>query len=187
MKKKITIYDITTCAIFTALMCILGPMSIPIGPVPISLTNLVIYLSVYILGFRNSTISCVVYLLLGAVGLPVFSAYSGGLEKLAGPTGGYLIGFIFIALIGGLCMKLSKANPVITGLGLIVGTAITYAFGTVWFIIQLKCSIEYALTVCVYPFIPFDLAKIVIATVLGLVVRKALKKASLLPSIGANA
>lgn len=180
--KKISIYQITTCAIFTALMCIMGPLSVQIGPIPVSLTNLVIYLSVYLLGTKKSTISYVVYMLLGAVGLPVFSGFQGGLQKLAGPTGGYLIGFIFICLIGGIALKLSKANPVITGIGFVIGTIVTYTFGTVWFVYQIKCGIGYALTVCVYPFIPFDLAKIVIASIVGLAVREALKKASLLPA-----
>ena len=89
MKNKSTIYQLTTCAIMTALMCILGPMSIPIGPIPVSFTNLVIYLAVYLLGTKGATISYLIYLLLGAVGLPVFSGYAGGLAKLAGPTGGY--------------------------------------------------------------------------------------------------
>lgn len=107
MEKKATasgmiqVRDMTKIAIFTALLCILAPMSIPIGPVPISLTTLVIYLSLYILGMKKGTISFLIYLLLGLVGLPVFSGYSGGPAKLLGPTGGYIIGFLFIALIGG--------------------------------------------------------------------------------------
>ena len=104
MKNRSSIYQLTTCALMVALMCVLGPMSIPIGPVPVSFTNLVIYLAVYLLGMKGATISCLVYLLLGAVGLPVFSGYQGGLAKLTGPTGGYLVGFILMALICGFVM-----------------------------------------------------------------------------------
>lgn len=182
MKNRSSIYQLTVCALMAALMCILGPMSIPIGLVPVSFTNLVIYLAVYLLGMKGATISYLIYLLLGAAGLPVFSGYQGGLGKLAGPTGGYLIGFIFMALICGFVMEKSRVNAVITGLGMVAGTLIAYLFGTVWFVLQMQCEVWYALTVCVFPFIPFDLAKIVIATALGKAIRIALAKSNLLPA-----
>lgn len=181
MKKKSLIYEITTCAIFSALMCIFGPMSVPIGPIPISLTNLVIYLAIYILGSRGTTISFLIYLLLGAVGLPVFSGYSGGVGKLVGPTGGYLVGFIFVAYIGGVFMEKSRANVIVTTIGLVLSTLLLYALGTAWFVYQAGADWTYALGVCVYPFIPFDIGKMVIATILGKAVRVALIKAKLLP------
>lgn len=186
INKKFLIYDLTTCALFAALMCIFGPMSVPIGVIPISLTNLVIYLAVYLLGTRESTISYLIYLLLGAVGLPVFSQYSGGLGKLLGPTGGYLIGFIFMTIISGVALKLSKANVFITALGMAVGTVVAYAFGTAWFVKVAEYTWTDALAVCVYPFIPFDLGKIVIASILGKTVRAALTKAGLLPELRKN-
>ena len=95
--------ELTLIGLMAALTCIAGPLSLPLpfSPVPISLTNLAIYFSVYILGMKRGTISYLVYLLLGLVGLPVFSAFTSGPAKLFGPTGGYLIGFIFIALISG--------------------------------------------------------------------------------------
>ena len=95
-------YEITMTALMAAVTCILAPLSIPIGPVPISFTNLAIYLSLYLLGWKRGTISYLIYLLLGLVGLPVFSGFTGGPAKLAGPTGGYIIGFIVMAVIAGL-------------------------------------------------------------------------------------
>lgn len=178
--KKANIYEMTTCALFAAIMCIFGPMSVPIGPIPVSLTNLVIYIAIFVLGTRGTLISYLVYLLLGAFGLPVFSGYSGGLGKIAGPTGGYLIGFIFMILLAGFVMQLSKSNPIITAIGMIFATVIAYAFGTVWFMIIAKYTLVEALTVCVVPFIPFDLGKIIIATILGKAVRSALVKAGLI-------
>ena len=177
--KKITTYEIAVCGIMAALMCILGPMSVQIGPVPISLTNLVLYFSVYVLETRGTSISYIIYLLLGTCGLPVFSGYQGGPGKLMGPTGGYLFGFILMVLICGLSMELSKGNIFITFAGMVIGTAIAYLFGTLWFVKQLDCSVSYALKVCVYPFIGFDLGKIVIAIILGSAVRRALIKANL--------
>ena len=92
-------YAITVTALMTAVTCILAPLSIPIGPVPISLTNLAIYISLYLLGWKRGTISYLIYLLIGLVGIPVFSGFTGGPAKLAGPTGGYIIGFIAMAII----------------------------------------------------------------------------------------
>ena len=100
--KHGTTYAITVTALMTAVTCILAPLSIPIGPVPISLTNLAIYISLYLLGWKRGTISYLIYLLIGLVGIPVFSGFTGGPAKLAGPTGGYIIGFIVMAVIAGL-------------------------------------------------------------------------------------
>ena len=99
--KHGTTYAITVTALMTAVTCILAPLSIPIGPVPISLTNLAIYISLYLLGWKRGTISYLIYLLIGLVGIPVFSGFTGGPAKLAGPTGGYIIGFIAMAIIAG--------------------------------------------------------------------------------------
>ncbi len=181
MQNKSTIYQLTTCAIMTALMCILGPMSIPIGPIPVSFTNFVIFLAVYLLGTKGATISYLIYLLLGTVGLPVFSGYAGGLAKLAGPTGGYLVSFILLTLISGIIMKKFHANAIITMIGMTIGMVVSYLFGTVWFVLQMQCSVWYALTVCVFPFILVDLIKIFVAVGLGKSIRLALSKAKLLP------
>lgn len=166
--------NMTVCAIMAALMCILGPMSVPIGPIPISLTNLVIYLTVYLLGTKKACISYLVYMLLGAVGLPVFSGFAGGVGKLAGPTGGYLVGFIFMTVICGVIMERFQRKAIPTWLGMVLGTLVAYLFGTVWFVVQTQSAIMYALTACVFPFIPFDLIKITIAILLGKAVRKRL-------------
>lgn len=181
MKKIPMVYQLTTCALMAALMCVLGPMSIQIGPIPVSFTNLVIYLTVYLLGMKGATISYLAYLLLGAAGMPVLSGYSGGVGKLVGPTGGYLVGFIFIALISGFVMEKSNRNTLITILGMIVATLFDYLLGTAWFVFQMKCEVWYALTVCVFPFLLVDLAKILVATALGKTIRTALMKANLLP------
>lgn len=177
---KVNIKTITTCALFAALMCICGPLSVPIGPVPVSLTNLVICLAVMILGSRSALISYAVYLLLGLVGLPVFSGFQGGIGKLAGPTGGYLIGFLFLIPISGIIMEKSRRKPTVTILGMILGAAVTYTFGTIWFIAIMKCTITYAMTLCVWPFVPFDLIKIFLAVFVGQAVRKNLIAAGVL-------
>lgn len=178
--KKSTVFNMTSCALMAALMCVLCPVSVPIGPIPISLSILVILLTVYVLGTWRALVSYTVYLLLGAVGMPVFSGFQGGLAKLAGPTGGYLAGFWLMILVAGIIMEKGKRNLLATILGMLVGVAIDYAVGTAWFVFQTESTVVHALDVCVYPFIPFDVAKIVIAVLLGSVVYKGLQKAKLL-------
>lgn len=178
--KKSTVFNMTSCALMAALMCVLCPVSVPIGPIPISLSILVILLTVYVLGTWRALVSYTVYLLLGAVGMPVFSGFQGGLAKLAGPTGGYLAGFWLMILVAGIIMEKGKRNLLVTILGMLVGVAIDYAVGTAWFVFQTESTVIHALDVCVYPFIPFDVAKIVIAVLLGSVVYKGLQKAKLL-------
>lgn len=178
--KKSAIFNMTSCALMAALMCVLCPVSVPIGPIPISLSILVILLTVFVLGTWRALVSYTVYLLLGAVGMPVFSGFQGGLAKLAGPTGGYLAGFWLMILVAGLIMEKGKRNLLITSLGMLVGVAVDYAVGTAWFVFQTESTVAHALDVCVYPFIPFDVAKIVVAVLLGSVVYKGLQKAKLL-------
>lgn len=178
--KKSAIFNMTSCALMAALMCVLCPVSVPIGPIPISLSILVILLTVYVLGPWRALVSYTVYLLLGAVGMPVFSGFQGGLAKLAGPTGGYLAGFWLMILVAGIIMEKGKRNLLVTILGMLVGVAIDYAVGTAWFVFQTESTVVHALDVCVYPFIPFDVAKIVIAVLLGGVVYQGLQKAKLL-------
>ena len=178
--RKTSTYAMVVTALMAAVTCILAPLSIPIGPVPISLTNFAIYLSLYLLDWKKGTLSYLIYLLLGLVGLPVFSGYVGGPAKIAGPTGGYIVGFVLMALIGGYVIEKTNRNMVLVIIAWIVGTMVDYALGTAWFAYVQHCTVGYALKVCVYPFIVFDLIKIVAATFLGKAVRYALVKAGLL-------
>lgn len=179
-KLTLTPAQLSVTALMTAVMCVLGPLSVPIGAVPISLTNLVICLAAWLLGARLGTLSVLVYLLLGAVGLPVFSGYGAGLAKLAGPTGGYLVGFLLTACIGGWFIEHSNGRPLPSAVGLALGIAASYVLGTAWFVIQMQCDLGYALTVCAWPFIPFDLLKIAVSVPLGALIRRRLLQAGLL-------
>ena len=178
--KKLTTYQMATTALMAAVMCVLGPLTVPIGAVPISLANLVICLTAWLLGPKLGTLSVAVYLLIGLVGVPVFSGYGAGLAKLAGPTGGYLVGYLLLAFIGGLFIEKSKGSPVISGVGLVLGDAACYVLGTAWFVYQMQCELGYALSVCVYPFIALDLGKIVVSCIVGALLRKRLVQAGVL-------
>ena len=170
-------YEITITALMTAVTCILAPMSIPIGPVPISFTNLAIYLSLYLLGWKRGTISYLIYLLIGLVGLPVFSGFTGGPAKLAGPTGGYIIGFLFSALVMWAMEKLPGKKSIMQIVSMVVGLVVCYAFGTAWFMVVYgkangPVGLVTALGWCVFPFIIPDLIKIALAYVLSRKLRK---------------
>lgn len=180
MENKMNIRQISIIGVITAVICILGPLSIPIGVVPISFTNLAIYFALYTLGMRRGTFSYIVYMLIGLVGIPVFSGFTGGLSKLAGPTGGYILGFIFMAIIGGWFIDRFWDKWYLSLIGMVVGTAVCYLFGTIWLAYQAHMSLGAALSVGVIPFIPGDMIKILIATFAGPQIRRGLIKANLL-------
>ena len=167
--QKIRTKQMVLIALMTAVTCVLGPLSIPLpfSPVPISLTNFAIFLAIFVLGMKSGTISFIIYLLLGAIGVPVFSSFRGGLQVLAGPTGGYLIGFIFLALIMGFALDHFDRKLVPTIIGMIIGMAVCYAFGTVWLAKLLSLSFKEGLMMGVIPYLPGDAAKIIIAAIVG--------------------
>jgi biotin transport system substrate-specific component len=174
--------NLTMIGLMTAILCIMGPMSliIPISPVPISLTNLAIYLAVILLGMKRGTIVTLVYLFIGFVGVPVFSAFTGGLGKLIGPTGGYLIGFLFLALIAGYAVDRFPGKISWTVMGMIVGTMVLYGLGTAWLAYSAGMTFSQALFAGVIPFILGDAIKIAIAIMIGFPVKKRLIKAGIL-------
>ena len=131
-------------AVMAAMICVVAPFSIPLPftLVPISFTNLMIYIAVFALGWKRGTLSYVLYLLIGFVGVPVFSGFTGGPAKFVGPTGGYLIGFVLTAIVAGMIIdfasnkELSNKNKtkifriVCYVAGMLIGALIFYAFGT---------------------------------------------------------
>lgn len=166
-------------AVMTAVTCVLAPLSIPIGPVPISFNSVAIYLSLYLLGWKRGTVSYIVYVCIGMMGMPVFSGYSGGVGKLFGATGGYIIGFIPAALLVGLAID-GSGRRVVHFAAMLVGTAVCYAFGTAWFCVVMGSDIAAALGVCVFPFIPGDLAKILAVLAVGPLLQTRLRREGLL-------
>lgn len=180
--KGISVRDMTVIALVTAVICIIAPFSIPIAisPIPITLALFALFLAGIILGKWKGVLSTVVYLLLGMVGLPVFTGFTGGVQKLAGPTGGYLVGYIFLVFFIGLFVEKFPNKIPMYFVGGILGIIACYAFGTVWFVIQYKVGFLEALTMCVFPYIPLDLVKLVLAVVVGYQVRKILVKQGLI-------
>lgn len=158
---------ITTTALMTAVLCILGPISIPIGPVPISLVNMAIYVTMYVLDAKRGTIAVCLYLLIGAVGVPVFSNATAGVARLVGPTGGYLIGYVPMAFLIGLAVERIWKKKFLCMLVMEAATWIPYLLGTLWLSIQANMTFPAAFAVGVLPFIIEDLIKIVIVGFYG--------------------
>jgi len=155
-------------ALFAALTAICSMISIPLPftPIPINLATLSIFLAGGLLGAKGGTVSQTVYVLLGAVGLPVFHSFTGGLGVLTGPTGGYIIGYIVAAFMIGFMINKIGYRYVWISISMIVGIAACYALGTLWFIVSTHTGLAEALMLCVVPFLIGDAIKIVIGTVL---------------------
>lgn len=173
---------IALIGLMTAVICVLGPISfpLPISPVPVSLGIFGILLAVYLLGMKWGTVSCTAYLLIGLAGLPVFTGFSGGPGKLLGPTGGYLIGYIFLALIAGAFIGKWPARLPLHLLGMTLGVAVCHLFGALWLGYLMKCSFLEALWLGSIPYIPAEMVKIAVALGLGSVIRRRLMKAGLI-------
>lgn len=178
-RQKMTTETITLIAMMTALTCVLAPLSIPIGPIPISLTNLVIYFGLYILGAKKETLSYIVYILIGLVGVPVFSGFTGGPGKLIGPTGGYIIGFIPMAVLAGIGIEKAKGKFVPGMFAMAAGSVVYFILGTLWLSYQGQMDFMTALFAGVIPFIPGDLMKMALAAFFGPRIQRQLKRVGL--------
>lgn len=176
------IANLTIIGLMTAVLCILGPLSlvIPFSPVPISLTNLAICLTVVLLGMKRGTLVTMGYLFIGFMGVPVFSAFTGGFGKLIGPTGGYLIGFVFLALIAGYLVDRHPGKAGWAALGMALGTIVLYALGTVWLAYVAGMTFSQALFAGVVPFVIGDAIKIALAILVGFPLKKRLDRAGFL-------
>jgi biotin transport system substrate-specific component len=162
-------------SLFAALTAVGAFLAIPIGPVPIVLQNMFVFLAGLLLGGRWGLASVGVYLLAGACGLPVFAGGLGGISRFIGPTGGYLIGYLpAVFLIGTMSQKV---NPRIISdvLAMICGTLVLYACGISWLKIVTGMSPAKALALGMYPFLIGDALKIAAAAVIGKALRPVLR------------
>ncbi len=159
---------ITLTGLCCALLCIAAPVTvpIPISPVPISLAPLAVFISSYILTPIQCFISTVIYIMIGAVGLPVFSGFTGGIGIIAGPTGGFLLGYMGTALVSSFFVHRYE-KKYLHIIGMIFGIFISYFIGTVWFSFQQNVTFFTAATLCVIPYVAGDIIKIFIAAFMG--------------------
>lgn len=179
--SRFSVRDICYAGLFAAVIAVMAQISIPMPlGVPMTMQTFAITLAAVVLGSRLSAIASLVYLLLGAVGVPVLANFSGGIDKFVGPTGGFLISFPLMAYIIGLGVEHRDAFKGAFPLAVVVGTVINYIVGVLMFVVVAHSTFAVAISACVLPFIPTAIIKAVLATLLGLNIRKripGLKKA----------
>ena len=168
--SKLSTSDLALIALFTAVMAVCSWISIP-ATIPFTMQTFGVFLTAALLGGKRGTLTVLVYLLLGTVGLPVFSGFTGGIGHLFSATGGYLAGFILTALIMWLAEHLFGRSMPVLAVSMVLGLIVCYAFGTAWFVnVYTKSTgdvgVMTALGWCVFPYIIPDLAKIVLALLL---------------------
>ena len=176
---KLQTKEITYIAILSAVICILSTITFQIGVVPVTLSVFAVLISAVISGAKKSFTAVFIYILIGAFGVPVFSGFKGGIQIISGPTGGYIISYLFMALIVGIVSDKIKENniknTVILFLSCVVSLVICYFLGTLQYILITSTGWIQALSTCVYPFVIFDLLKSIFAVILGLKIKKQIK------------
>ncbi len=168
MKTKHLVF----CGIATALLCVLCPIAIPVAIVPLTLATLIIYLIASISDWYISLISVCLYILIGCMGLPVFSGFTGGIAQLAGPTGGFIVGYIPLTLT----VSLLRKNRLYQIIGLTVGTVFLYISGIIGFIISTESGFYEIFTVCILPFLPGDIVKVILTILITPKLNPVIKK-----------
>lgn len=177
-RTRMPVRRMTLTALMTALLCVAAPITLPIGPIPLSLTTAVLALSALLLG-GGAALCCGLYLLMGLIGLPVFSGFTGGIGVLAGPKGGFLLAYLPVTALWGALLCKMKRLPGQAAV-LLTGTGLLYAAGCAWYAVQTGASAMAALTVCVLPFLPGDGVKIAAVLIGGRALRSRLKSAGLM-------
>ncbi len=170
-RRNSQVLDLVYISIGAALIAICSWISIPTA-VPFTLQTFAVFFVLLLLGGERGTIATLIYILLGAIGVPVFAGFSGGIGILFGSTGGYIIGFLFTGLIYMLFSRVFKKSIVIKIAALVLGLAVCYAFGTAWFMhVYMQNNGEVGLLTvlgwCVFPFIIPDLIKMALAVVVA--------------------
>lgn len=172
--KRITTRELCLIGIFSAIIAIFAQISIPMPyGVPMTLQTFAIPFAGIVLGVKRGTFAAVIYVLLGAAGMPVFAGFSGGPGIVFGPTGGFILSFPVMALTAGIWAE--KKNKMWLAFGLILGSFINYACGTIVFMAVMSSSLQTALAACVLPFIPTAIIKIILSGMLGVRCRHILE------------
>ena len=180
---KSSVFPMILTSLCAAIIAVLAQIIIPLPLIPITGQTLAIGLVVTILGLKHGTYAVLLYILLGAIGLPVFQSFTGGLGILFGPTGGYIIGFIPTALVIGFYLKKTRLTFPHALVANILGMLVTLAFGAVWLKYLAELSWTGALFSGVIPFLIVGVIKAILAAWVGVIVRQRLEQANILRTI----
>ena len=177
--KKLSINEMCQIGSFVAIIIVCAQISIPMPyGVPMTLQTFAILLAGVVLGPKKGSIAALVYVLLGAIGIPVFTAFTGGLGIIFGRTGGFILAFPFVALAAGIGGKRKNIFGLI--LWLVIGTIILFIGGLLMFSFVTSSSLVASFTLVVVPFIPTEIIKIVMVIILGKVIKKALNRSGII-------
>ncbi len=170
MKTK----NIVFVALFTAVLCVVAPLCLPIGIVPVSLATFVVYISGAVLGGKKAAFAVLMYILLGVAGLPVFSGFSGGLQRIASPLGGFILSYVPCAVV---VATFSKNTKKLSGyiFSMFIATLLCYIIGLLWFVIFTKTTLVQGIIVCVLPFVLGDAVKIILASAVSVKLKSHIK------------
>lgn len=170
---------ITRVALMAAVTAVAAQITVPISPVPFTMQVLAVILSGLLLGVRTGALAQAIYVLVGAVGVPVFAGFKGGLGIVLGPTGGYLISYPIAAAVAGLAAhtvaRASRRKALWTGfLWGCAGLAVIYTLGATWLAVVAGLSPAEALATGVLPFVVFDLIKVALAALVAVAAAPAI-------------
>lgn len=160
------------CAFFAAIITLTAPFAVVIGVVPVTLVMFSLALTAFVAGSRLGAAATGIYIIIGIIGLPVFSNFQGGIGALFSPTGGFIFSYVFVVMILGQCVKVK--NKWLIALLWCAALVVCYFFGTMWYMLLTKSTLVTALGLCVVPFVPFDILKLILAYAVGKSVRKIL-------------
>ncbi len=171
------IKNITRIALMGAVISIAAPIAIPIpiSPVALTLGTFALYLAIFILDAKEAFCSTLLYLFLGAVGIPVFSGYTAGIAKFVSPSGGYLVGYLLLVGIGSYFVKRYENQFTMQLVGCFIGTIAMYIIGAGWLAHTIGASFVATIPSGILIFLPLDIAKLILAGVVGRQVRTRLQ------------
>ena len=175
-KQSLHIRDLCMIGLFTAVIVIMAQIVIPMPfGVPFTMQTFAITLAGIVLGSKNGAIASIIYVMLGAIGLPVFANFTGGWQSIAGPTGGFILSFPLMTYVIGLGMELRSQWKGFSILALVLGTCLNLFCGALMFSAITGSPLVAGITACVVPFIPATVIKAVLAYVLGFNIRRRLQ------------
>lgn len=170
-KFKSLSHSIAYVALSVALITVCAWISVPIGPIPVTLQTFAVSLIGVLLGWKRGLAAIGTYILMGLIGIPVFAGFNAGPAALFGPTGGYIFGFLFAVEIPALFklvrVKNTWGRTFLFYAAMVIGLAVCYTFGTVWFMFMYRCTFVYALGMCVVPYLLPDAVKLFLAALLA--------------------
>ena len=175
-KSRMSTFYLSLCALFAALSAVLSQLAIPIGPVPINMVHISIFMAAGLLGAKYGTLSQAVFVLMGIVGIPVFANMGSGFGTLMGPTGGFIVGNLLCTLVAGLIIDRWGRSVKALVSAMCAGYVATYLFGVSWFMFwsnnlaaaprEEALTIVGALVLVMFPFLPGEILKVAISVVL---------------------